>query len=613
MNLYKKNLEFLKKNSLSLYNTVLNEIPVFKVKIELNDSDLTNYYISRNDVNCFINSIYSKERELLYTFNSVPKDVENIILFGFGSELYANYISENFKNLNNVIIVEPSLQIFKQTLKDIDLYNLASKLKTSTFIINKNAEDTAAIIVEMLKRNLNKKVAIIYNISYKSLFQEYFAEVEEYISQFIRTYMVNTLTKENFKQLWIVNTFKNLKRNEPFFINDINDIFKNKIAIMVSGGPSLEKNIQELRNAKNKAVIFAVGSAIKILDSNGIVPHFRVAVDGNNGQVRIFNNIDKKVCALIHGCSSFFEIPEMYESNLYRIVLKSDFLSKYIYDNSNIKYKEVDIGNSVANCTLDLICKLGFKKVIFTGQDLCYSDEKLYAKGSWRDEKIEDFEKQKQNLIEEKNIYGEKVYTTIPFLNMRDSLEVKIFEYKDIEYINSTEGGLNIYGTKVMPLKAALDSIKEDQLNIEEILKSINYTYNHEEYIKSIEEGVSILEKELNILIDLNNSTIEFLKDINFSDIQEYKVKQILKRIEDNEENLYKNKLFNKVVIPYIGDLLKAIEDGIKIKGTLNIENFEEKAKVVLNKSMELREYLDLISLLIEEFEGKRKLNIKYD
>lgn len=607
MILYNKNLKLLKTHSKTLYDTLKNEKPMIEVSFLEDNKKFNEYRVSLGNVNCYINSKYDKKREALEIFRDVPKDTENLILLGFPSIEYADYIYSNFNNINNIIVVEPSLQILKKRLEDIDLHEMLSKLQVATFIINKTVEDSASIIIEMLQKNLSKKVSIVYNVSYKSLFKEYILSIEDILSQFVRTYITNTLTRENFKQLWILNTFKNLKRNEPFFINKKQKLFLNRTAVMVSGGPSLEKNIHHIKNIQDKYVIFAVGSAIKILDSNDISPHFRVAVDGNEGQVRIFNNLKDKSTPLIHSISSFYEIPENYENKTYKMVVKADFLTKYIYENSNIEYEEIDVGNSVANCTLDLISKLGFKKVILLGQDLCYSGGKMYAEGSWTNKKIEG---SYENLIKEVNIYGEEVYTTIPFLNMKNSLEVKIFENKDIEYINATEGGLRIHGTIEKRFWDVIEDV-QDSTNLEYILKKIDDSYNHNEYLQSLKKGLGTLEKEILDLIYNNDKNIELLKtmlELN----QDKKIANIkLKEVELNQDKMYKSIFFEKVVIPYIGDLLKAIEDGMMSKYSM-YDEYIIKTKILLNKSVELREYLYMIILLIEEYNGIRKLNFKY-
>ncbi|OHW61972.1 hypothetical protein EUAN_17360 [Andreesenia angusta] len=614
MSCFKENLNFLKQSSESLYNTIKKEEPIFNVKVHPVENQ-DNYYVKNEDRNCFLHSIYNINREMEWNFKRVPEDVENIILFGLGCGHYVDYISRNYKNLNKVIVVEPSLDIFKKLLEKKSLYDMLENIDTVTFIINKSIEDSTSIIIEMLEKNLKRKTSIVYNLSYKSLFEKYFNSVEEYLVQYIRNTMTNNATTENFKYKWIINTFRNLKKDNLLPIDEFKEEFQNKTAIMVSGGPSLEKNMHLLKKVYDKSVIFAVGSAIKILDSNGIVPHFRVTIDGSEGQLNIFKEIDTKVCPLIFSESSFYGISEIYKGKMFKIALKSDFMAKYIYDKSKIEYKEIEIGNSVANITLDIICKMKFKKIIFIGQDLCYSENRLYAKGSWTQEIIKIDEGQRTNFVEEKDIHGNLVYTTIPFLNIKKSIEMKIRDNKDKIFINATEGGLRIDGTVEKNMQDILESLESQKnyLRIDEFLNKIRLNNSDIKYAKKIGNGISIFGTELEQILEMNNCIVDRLRNINTEELQKDTLRDILEEVKKKEKYIKNNILYRKAIKPYVGKMLDIIEYSISSKDIGNTEDSKEQFKILVNRAIELREYLDLVNAMVEEFKGKRRLNIKYE
>ncbi|WP_169817368.1 motility associated factor glycosyltransferase family protein [Andreesenia angusta] len=604
----------MKQSSESLYNTIKKEEPIFNVKVHPVENQ-DNYYVKNEDRNCFLHSIYNINREMEWNFKRVPEDVENIILFGLGCGHYVDYISRNYKNLNKVIVVEPSLDIFKKLLEKKSLYDMLENIDTVTFIINKSIEDSTSIIIEMLEKNLKRKTSIVYNLSYKSLFEKYFNSVEEYLVQYIRNTMTNNATTENFKYKWIINTFRNLKKDNLLPIDEFKEEFQNKTAIMVSGGPSLEKNMHLLKKVYDKSVIFAVGSAIKILDSNGIVPHFRVTIDGSEGQLNIFKEIDTKVCPLIFSESSFYGISEIYKGKMFKIALKSDFMAKYIYDKSKIEYKEIEIGNSVANITLDIICKMKFKKIIFIGQDLCYSENRLYAKGSWTQEIIKIDEGQRTNFVEEKDIHGNLVYTTIPFLNIKKSIEMKIRDNKDKIFINATEGGLRIDGTVEKNMQDILESLESQKnyLRIDEFLNKIRLNNSDIKYAKKIGNGISIFGTELEQILEMNNCIVDRLRNINTEELQKDTLRDILEEVKKKEKYIKNNILYRKAIKPYVGKMLDIIEYSISSKDIGNTEDSKEQFKILVNRAIELREYLDLVNAMVEEFKGKRRLNIKYE
>ena len=51
-------------------------------------------------------------------------------------------------------------------------------------------------------------------------------------------------------------------------------------AIVIAAGPSLNKNIKELKRAKGKAFLIAVDTAVKRLLKEGIVPDMYATLDG---------------------------------------------------------------------------------------------------------------------------------------------------------------------------------------------------------------------------------------------------------------------------------------------------------------------------------------------
>ena len=57
---------------------------------------------------------------------------------------------------------------------------------------------------------------------------------------------------------------------------------RNIPAIIVAAGPSLNKNILELKRLKGRAFIIAVDTAIKPLLNAGIIPDMYAVVDGKN-------------------------------------------------------------------------------------------------------------------------------------------------------------------------------------------------------------------------------------------------------------------------------------------------------------------------------------------
>ena len=95
-------------------------------------------------------------------------------------------------------------------------------------------------------------------------------------------------------KLWNNNLLKNLSQviKNPGF-NYFFNYFQNKPIIIVSAGPSLNKNIKVLKEAKDRAVIIAVSTALKALLSENIIPDIVTIIDADEKMIDHFEGIDK--------------------------------------------------------------------------------------------------------------------------------------------------------------------------------------------------------------------------------------------------------------------------------------------------------------------------------
>ncbi|WP_010237125.1 motility associated factor glycosyltransferase family protein [Clostridium arbusti] len=412
MSFYEENLKLFKDKIPMLYETVVNEKPIFNIGLE-SVNETFNYTIAKDDKKCFIHSVFDIAEEMKQMFRRVDKNANTLIIFGAGCGYALNYIKENFKSIKNILIIEPSLQIFQVLMKNVNIYNELEQYENVTFVVNKNENYVIELLFEYVKDKIAKSVNVVYNISYRTLFDRYYESINESIGDFINKTKINLVTNTYFQKQWTYNPIINMS-NKSKVINDLFNEFKGKSAIIVSAGPSLNKNLHLLKYAEDKALIAAVGTASKILESNNIKPHFRFAMDSGETEKLIFNNLTKDDSILVYSDRVQYEVVPLFERRL-KMILDTDNLTRYIYAKSNINFETISSGFSIANTALDVLIKLGMKNIIFLGQDLCYTKDKLYADGSWsKNDKI-NVNNKEYNYIKTKDIYGNDVYTLETF------------------------------------------------------------------------------------------------------------------------------------------------------------------------------------------------------
>lgn len=600
MDLYRKNLNFFKEALPYAYDALMNGESRFPSKAVL--TGFSNMKVELDQKSCMLHSTYNIEREIKEMFSTVDEAAEGIIVFGMGLWHCRDHILNTYKKLRQLIIIEPDLNVFREALCSVDMAWLAEQKIDINLIINRTEEETIDLIFDILQRKSIFKTDFVCSLSCQSLYSGYFETVHCGFAAQLRNFTINYATGNLFLYQWAKNIMMNYKHKAiPItkFINCFEDI----PIIIVSAGPSLNYNMHYLKEARDKAVIIAVGSAIKILDSNGIVPHFRMAADGGENEGKIFDEIDTGNAALIFADTLYHKILERYQGAKIRMVLTSGPLEQYIFKELYDELLLIKSGFSIANVALDLALKLGAKKIILMGQDLSYTEGSLYAKGGWKQDEAIDFEGDR--YVKTSNTLGETVYTDKPFLGMRDLFEDMIRANPGPVYINATERGLNIAGT----VNKSFDKVMEEDLR-----ESRNVDGLIEDLIRGNEMDDSIWNQRIEKL-DFS----EVMEELNA--VNEYTLKKLTKLKKQAEKDAGINKLkrdLNEIEV-YAAKQLEALEfyrvivkPALQVKfQTLQLnhqyhgpdekEAFENNFEIALGQAAEIKIYLEFLKSVIAD------------
>lgn len=603
MTIFKKNLDFLKNNTPLLYKTILEEEPLESIYLEKIEGQ-DNYIIESKEAKSYMQSAYNVDNEIKSMLKNTESDVDTIILFGIGNGDALQHIIKNYNNLYEIIVVEPSLQIFKTYLENHNINEILKKDLNVTFVVNKPEEFVVdAIYLNMLD---SKKTSMVFHISYCSVFNSYYNKMVIELGKTLKVKSGDIRIFAGLSQLWLMNSIKNLKIDDVYPIEkSILDNFKEKTAIIVSAGPSLNKNIHMIEKLKEKAIIFAVGSAIKVLDSKGITPHFRVAIDGLPHENTIFEDIDTSSVPLMFANPLYHEILPKYKGTKIRFILESEYIGKYIYRKSKIPFQEFLSGASVANGLLNLLCGIGCNRIIFMGQDLSYTKEGLHAKGITTEKEDEQWLKTQKYIIV-KNVYGEDVYSIDPYLQMKYTMEATIERYKNIEFLNATEGGLGIEGAENLTAEEVLYKKlnNEEVISLEEIYCKLKDNNIKKGYKEKIEQGLDIMKKELLEVREIQEEMLKFIKKLmklKEKNINLNRVENELIYLETLENKIKEIPAYKEVIANALQSDLLSIKTSFGYKGSERSKIIESKEKIMVSSLIKVREYIDLAHKLIED------------
>ncbi|NFT06903.1 MULTISPECIES: 6-hydroxymethylpterin diphosphokinase MptE-like protein [unclassified Clostridium] len=462
------------------------EILNYLKQITLEDEERYNIEISKD--NKKIMKI-KKDNKILYLGSkyNVNRDIENfklnineittdsiIIVWGFGTGEHILELLREEPISNKILIIEPDERILVENILSNNVEEIFNDDRI--FILNYKKENIEKFLSENIKGTEVNSTKIVEYANYHKIYNEEYSEFLEEILEFTNNTAIAISTSLGFSKQFFKCFARNIKQIvESTVINELKDKFKNMPAIVVSAGPSLEKNIHLLKDVQDKFIIITGGRTLKTLLDEGVRPDFVCSIDPGDASYTVIEKALDSNVPLIFSEVSNYKMVEEYKGN--KIFFEDLDFHDITYDLVGKKADGLWQGGSVAHICISLAEYLGCNNIIFVGQDLAYTNNK-YHSDSASINSNNSIEKDHEYIYVD-DIYGKKVPTIIELDFYRKNIEKMILEYREVTFINSTEGGSNIKGTLVKPLK---DSIKE-------------YAYN-ESIDKNIEE---ILNKQISV------------------------------------------------------------------------------------------------------------------
>ncbi len=243
--------------------------------------------------------------------------------------------------------------------------------------------------------------------------------------------------------------------------------FSRAPAVLVSAGPSLDKNVHELRGREDRILILAADTAFKPLLAAGVRPHFVLTGDPTLANYLHLKGADAE--------GVFF----VAETTAYPSVF-SEFKGKIIvctYENSTLGCLPDLLGTkgtlrawgSVATMGLDFALTLGCDPVIFVGQDLAHSEGRTYCSGvyfeetwfqdikdpdQW-DERLKGI-RSSRKIFPAQDICNRLTETTDKLSAYWNWISKELSRHPEVCFLNATEGGILRENVTICSLREAL-------------------------------------------------------------------------------------------------------------------------------------------------------------
>ncbi|MBI9074757.1 MAG: motility associated factor glycosyltransferase family protein [Desulfatibacillum sp.] len=380
-----------------------------------------------------------------------------VVLFGVGlgyQLLFLDHLMKDSGRLKRVLVVEKDLECLKMAMEVTDL---TGPLENPDIrILCESREDDLFTQVKAAMDNLCYRYfkALRWAPWPASLAidPEYYDSARKAIA--------------DMGDLWIAlrgnEPYDTLASYENFFRNlDLYDkspnlrcvenAFEKKPAIIVATGPSLKKNMHQLKLITNKAVIISVDASLKILHNMGLYPHFATTIERTPGIDKFFIGL-KNMEKTIHLVPSFAHPSSVHAHKGPKLFMTRRY--KFFLD-LGMDQDVLDMGLSTAIAGFELAKLMGCDPIILVGNDLAQDPNGLtHAAGNAFGTKQSTFT---GNTFTVPGNLGEDVVTCEIWYKCMKDYEARFATYEGT-VINATEGGARIVGTKVMPLAQAIDT-----------------------------------------------------------------------------------------------------------------------------------------------------------
>jgi hypothetical protein len=507
MSFYEKNMKALEERKPYLYKkmkqtlnlTVEEEESIFRTAQARNGMPIL--MVETDGKNQRLNSSYDPGHEAQRWVRKF--DMRNlaivISMFGLGNGIIVRELMKSLKQGDKLLIYEPSPQLFRFVMEEYDLGDILSSGSVSLTVKGINDQEIRNLLSSHVDIVNQRSQIICAHPCYDQVYEEHFRDFCKIIEDHINKITVNRNTELAIGRLQISNMLQNLSLLKGSNLAvDLMGYFGEEVpAIIVAAGPSLDKNIEELKQAKGKAAIFAVDTAVKYLLAHDILPDFIVTLDPKKS----LHHLADERCRRIPFVTRIDARPENVQKNEKRVIFYNlEGYAKEVYRRLGIPVGILHSGGSVATGAFSVCETMGFRRIILVGQDLAYLGTSTHAGGLQVDVSGAG---RNREMVED--IYGNQIYTRYDWYVYLRWFEDAVELFEGEEVIDATEGGAKIHGTTIMTLKEAIKTYCTGRFDCEQMLEELVPTLDQ----AKLQQVKSMMEQDLADLQDMEQKAQE--------------------------------------------------------------------------------------------------------
>ena len=546
------NNDLIRKSELDTNNSIFNISEYFfsKENAEIDRNNRFNFNNLKELTALTLNDM-SEYSRLLKDSLEDKKKLKHINKFIFLGTLLGRHIPKIEKKIDAdlYLVLERNLEIFRLSLFTTD-YSILAK-KGVVFSIMDNDQ------IEKSKIDFFLDKGFFYNYLIK--FSSTTINIDKYIDNFLSILNTKKPTFYDYNRLLYVHINRTTRYIKDGYktllldkIKDKCNIFENIPILYIAAGPSLDENIEWIKENQNKFFIVAIGAIYKKLLDYNICINIIITFD----EQEFLNDIqfdDESVSKI--GKDTII-LASTITNN--KILKKLSHKNLFLYEVFSSIYKNnLSVsGFSIGELVLDILIKLNSKNVYLIGLDFSLNQKTGDSHSSDSSsgitkldlmmEQDREYFNSRESLIKVKgNLLG-NVFTTPLFFNSIQSAEVILSHKSDnMNFFNLSENGAFIKNT--IPLKI-------NELNIKEFTNIPYYCINDDFLIFLNANSLNELSNES--ILSINNEILFLKNEISnllnkIKNTKLFTFDELIKNIYQVYELTYDYKNINKIIENY--------------------------------------------------------------
>lgn len=512
--LFDANLQLLEQYDSPLAEKLRTYQPQGRAEYIETPSGKPSIRITHQDKAHLLHSTRDPEREAkrwVDTLENPP--MYNIMVLGCGMMHHAVELVKRYQGkLKSMYVIERDMDVLHLAFQTVNLVPFL-RTKTVYFLAEPGKTEIRLLMNEHLTSMVMNGIEVVEHPASVEIDPEYYQTVKKEIDDSLQSGEVILRTKVQVGGM----IQENIIRNVPLILSNpsvsaLQSLLQNIPAFVVCAGPSLDKNVEQLKEVKDQGIIIAVDTVFKKLVDLGIQPHIVVTTDPTELNTKHFDGLTELgETVLAFPPSVYHSIPRQMDGTKITMPLPaSKFLNAFKSVLGEPTY--LPTGTNVGQTAFNLARFLGCSPIVLTGLDLSFSATggNTHTSGTAYKRKIEQSaqsNRMRVELISDQPEWeefapilipgndGNQVATSKFWFGYLRSFEEEI-KKTEAPVINCTEGGALIEGTKVQPLLQTIQEVCTKDCMINSTLQmSVGFFFGVDQ-----NEGKGVLQEAVKIL-----------------------------------------------------------------------------------------------------------------